>query len=196
MKNKNTNQTVNTTPETEKRTEKKPLVIPKSAKTLIGITIALAVGAAVAAAVLIPRSIRKAEEEKAYRELINVSTDYQELLSGVDKTAVDIYKEFIIGRFIARTSDVGTKGKIKFEFCDNGVFYGHTSAYEDDCGTWELISEDDGTVALITTVPNLKERYVVDFNNNNDITLKAVDGTVMVLEPEDKILETANAPKE
>ena len=196
MKETNKNETVNTAPEENKKTEKKPMVIPKSAKILMGATIGIILGFAIVAAIAIPRAQKKAAEEKAYRELIDVDTDYQKLLSGVDKSAVNIYKKFITGKFIARTSDMSTKGKIRFEFCDNGVFYGHTSAYEDDCGTWELISEDDGTVALITSVPDLKERYVVDFNNNNDITLKAVDGTVMVLEPEEKVLGTANVTEE
>ncbi len=169
---------------------KKAIKVPKSAKILIAATVLCAVAFAAVAAVVIPRVIAKEQSRKEYEKLIDVPLDYDKLLAGVDDSVLDIYKDLLVGKFIARTSNLDTKGKISFQFDDNGVFYGHTSRFENDCGTWELTNEG-GTVAVVTTVPDLKERYEVGFNNNNDITLKAVDGTVMVLEPADRVFKTA-----
>ena len=169
---------------------KKPIKIPKSAKALMFATIALITAFAAAAAIIIPRVAEKRASRAEYEKLIDVDLDYDTILAGVDNSILDLYRDMFVGKFIARTSNLDTKGKITFQFDDNGVFYGHTSRYEDDCGTWELTNEG-GTIAMITKVPDLMERYEVGLNNNNDITLKAVDGTIMVLEPADRVFETA-----
>ena len=191
MENNVNTENISNTENVDVKKEKKPLVIPKQAKILMVAAGALLIGAIVFAAIYIPRAKEEARLRKEYEEMINVEPNYDKMLSDLDKDSIALYKELLIGKYIARTSDTETKGRIVFDFHRNGNFYGHSSRNEDDAGSWSLES-DDGNVAVVISVPDLMERYEVGFNNNNDITLKAVDGTVMVLEAEEDVLGANN----
>lgn len=167
---------------------KKPVKIPKSAKIMMGIIIVLMISFICCALIYIPRIQEEKRHRKEYEELINVEPDLDKIVAQVNNSSIDVYKELIYGKYIARTTDADTKGRIFFVFERNGNFYGHSSRNEDDYGTWDLESDKNG-FALVTTVPDVMERYELSFNNNDNLVLKAVDGTVMVLEPTEEIFE-------
>lgn len=150
----------------------------KNAKIAMIIGIALLV--LVAAYVIIMKPFSATKKEAA------TTTDEQsagvEINASIDDSVIEMYKFLLYGKHQAISTS--SNDKLNFEFRDDGTFTGYTKAENDDLGHWNL-EKVAGKCCLVITTVNVNERYDVDFNNNNDLTLKANDGTIYILTSEE-----------
>lgn len=168
--------------ETEGIKTKEKINIPKSAKIMIGVIVFLVIGFIIAMIIFAPRYFEKRRIEKERRDLINsAEVDYSDQIESINETSLSMYKHLLIGEYKANSTDADIKGEMYFNFREDGTFVGHTARDENDLGKWEL-SAPNGVVTLVTSVPDLKERYEIDFNNEGNVLLKCDDGSILILE--------------
>ncbi len=80
--------------------------------------------------------------------------------------------------FIATTSN--SNNTVDFEFRSDGTFKGYTKQEYDDLGSWDVEADPDGTYLVINTL-NTTDRYLIGYNNNDDITLTDTENKTYVL---------------
>lgn len=148
----------------------------KQNKILLGIMIAVA-------AIVIVLVVVKKPLNNHYEDLPGIketplfeSKDMQD----IDETILPLYHELLCGSFTSLASN--DQESAHFQFQRNGNYRGYTKDNADQLGSWSLESAD-GVCYVIIKTPESAEYYEVSLNNNNNIVLKANDGTIFSLDP-------------
>lgn len=87
------------------------------------------------------------------------------------KMSEDQYKVFLIGKHKAVLE--GSTDDYEFDFKDDNSFFGHSTAEEDDFGTYSMQFDSDQTPYLTITCDDAADKYRLYLTDDNNVVLKS-----------------------